>query len=358
PSPLWSSRRGSIPSVQEAPVPMSHGHTSPAPPAGAAPSPRAAAFFDLDKTVIATSAASAFARPFLSGGLLTRRAALRSAAAQLAFLLGSATEGRTERVRAQLSAMVAGWDVERVSTIVAASLQDAIGPVVYAEALDLVAEHHAAGHDVVVVSASSSELVEPIAELIGADEVIASRMGVADGRYTGEIAFYAYGPAKARAMQDLAERRGYDLAASSAYTDSATDAPMLRVVGHGFVVNPDRTLRRMAEQEGWTPLVFRRHVAVAAGRRRAALRQLTGPAARDGVVLGGLAALVVAALLAVWAVRSARSARSARSVRRGTPRRRPVTVSDIRAAVPPSGRRLRSTWDFATRPSHRPGRRL
>ncbi|NHT19750.1 HAD family hydrolase [Cellulomonas sp. IC4_254] len=337
---------------------MSHGHTSPAPPAGAAPSPRAAAFFDLDKTVIATSAASAFARPFLSGGLLTRRAALRSAAAQLAFLLGSATEGRTERVRAQLSAMVAGWDVERVSTIVAASLQDAIGPVVYAEALDLVAEHHAAGHDVVVVSASSSELVEPIAELIGADEVIASRMGVADGRYTGEIAFYAYGPAKARAMQDLAERRGYDLAASSAYTDSATDAPMLRVVGHGFVVNPDRTLRRMAEQEGWTPLVFRRHVAVAAGRRRAALRQLTGPAARDGVVLGGLAALVVAALLAVWAVRSARSARSARSVRRGTPRRRPVTVSDIRAAVPPSGRRLRSTWDFATRPSHRPGRRL
>jgi HAD superfamily hydrolase (TIGR01490 family) len=288
---------------------MSHDPESPAPPAGGAPPARAAAFFDLDKTVIATSAASAFARPFLSGGLLSRRAALRSAAAQLAFLLGSATEGRTERVRAQLSAMVAGWDVERVSSIVAESLQDAIGPVVYAEALDLVAEHHAAGHDVVVVSASSAELVEPIAELIGADEVIASRMGVAGGRYTGEIEFYAYGPAKARAMQDLARRRGYDLAASSAYTDSATDAPMLGVVGHAYVVNPDRALRRLADQEGWTPLVFRRHVAVAAGRRRAALRQLTGPAARDGGVLAVAAALVAAVALAAWAARAARRRR-------------------------------------------------
>ncbi|WP_217617434.1 haloacid dehalogenase-like hydrolase, partial [Cellulomonas sp. GbtcB1] len=76
-------------------------------------------------------------------------------------------------------------------------------------------EHPAAGHDVVVVSASSAELVERIAELIGADEVIASRMGGADGRYTGEIAFYAYGPAKAHAMREPAGRRGYDLAASS-----------------------------------------------------------------------------------------------------------------------------------------------
>lgn len=291
---------------------MSPGHTSPTSPTGGAPTARAAAFFDLDKTVIATSAASAFARPFLSGGLLTRRAALRSAAAQLAFLLGSATEGRTERVRAQLSAMVTGWDVERVSAIVAESLQDAIGPVVYAEALDLVAEHHAAGHDVVVVSASSAELVQPIAELIGADEVIASRMGVADGRYTGEIAFYAYGPAKAGAMRDLAGRRGYDLAASSAYTDSATDAPMLRAVGHGYVVNPDRALRRLAAEEGWTPLVFRRHVTVPAGRRFATLRQLTGPVARDRVALGVTAALVVVAAATAWAALAARRRRPRR----------------------------------------------
>lgn len=259
---------------------------------------RPAAFFDLDKTLIATSAATAFARPFLAGGLLSRRAMLRSASAQIAFLLGSATEGRTERVRAQLSAMVAGWDVERVSAIVAESLHASIDAVVYAEALDLIAQHHAAGHDVVVVSASSAELVLPIAELVGADQVVASEMGVADGRYTGEIAFYAYGPAKAAAMRDLAARRGYDLAASSAYTDSATDVPMLEAVGHGFVVNPDRALRRLAAERGWTPLAFRRHAETRVGGRSAALRHLAHAAPRrDRALLAAAAALVVATLV-------------------------------------------------------------
>lgn len=236
-------------------------------PSGApAPGSRSAAFFDLDKTLIATSAATAFARPFLAGGLLSRRAALRAAGAQAAFLLGSATEARTERVRAQLSAMVAGWDVQRVAAVVAASLHEAVGPVVHEETLERVRAHHAAGQDVVVVSASSEELVRPIAGMLGADEVIASRMAVADGRYTGRIAFYAYGPAKAVAMRELAARRGYDLAASSAYTDSATDAPMLAAVGHGYVVNPDRALRRLAAREGWTPLVFRRRARLRGGR--------------------------------------------------------------------------------------------
>lgn len=241
--------------------------------------PRAAAFFDLDKTVIATSAATAFARPFLLGGLLSRRAMVRSAGAQIAFRFGSATEGRTERVRAQLSSMVTGWDVAQVSAIVAESLHESIDAVLYPQALDLISRHHAAGEDVVVVSASSEELVRPIAALIGADEVIASRMGVANGRYTGEIAFYAYGPAKAEAMRELARRRGYDLAASSAYTDSATDAPMLAAVGHGYVVNPDRALRRWAVREGWTPLVF---------RRRLLPRAVRPVAVAGAVVLGGV----------------------------------------------------------------------
>ncbi|NKY12059.1 HAD family hydrolase [Cellulomonas hominis] len=273
----------------------------PATPDDARPPLRPAAFFDLDKTVIATSAATAFARPFLVGGLLSRRAMVRSAGAQIAFLLGSATEGRTERVRAQLSAMVTGWDVERVSAIVAESLHEAIDAVLYAEALDLVAEHHAAGHDVVVVSASSDELVRPIAGLIGADEVIASRMAVADGRYTGEIAFYAYGEAKAEAMRDLARRRGYDLAASSAYTDSATDAPMLAAVGHPFVVNPDRALRRMAAERGWSTVTFRRQVLVRARRRPVRLRQLTGAAGPRAELAAAVAlALVVGALAGAW----------------------------------------------------------
>lgn len=228
-------------------------------PPGAAP---AAAFFDLDKTIIATSSATAFSRPFMAGGLLTRRSVLRTAYAQFLYLVGGADEAQTERLRAQLSRMVTGWDVAQVSSIVAETLHESIDPAVYAEAVALIEEHHEAGHDVVIVSASGSEIVEPIAAVLGADHVIATRMGVRDGRYTGDIDFYAYGENKATAIRELAEARGYDLASSYAYSDSITDMPMLAAVGHGFAVNPDRALRRVAAERGWGTLSFSRPVAL------------------------------------------------------------------------------------------------
>jgi HAD superfamily hydrolase (TIGR01490 family) len=263
-------------------------------PVHAPPRLRPAAFFDLDKTLIATSAAAVFARPLLVGGVLTRRAMLRSARAQLAFLLGSATEDRTERLRDQLSRMIVGWDVGRVSAIVGESLPRTVDRVLYRDAMDLVAQHHAAGEDVVVVSASSEELVRPIAALIGADAVIASRLEVLRGRYTGKIAFYAYGPAKAEAMRELAARQGYDLAASSAYSDSATDAPMLAAVGHGTVVNPDRALRALARERGWATLTFRHR-----GRRGAPVGTTgtRGAAATVAAVGGALVAGAAAVVL-------------------------------------------------------------
>ena len=234
-----------------------------APDSGRAPAPlRAAAFFDLDKTVIATSSASAFSRPFLAGGLISRRAVLRSAYAHFMYMTGGADADQTEQMRAHLSAMATGWDVAQVSQIVAETLHELIDPYVYAEAVDLIASHRAAGRDVVIVSASGSELVEPIAAALGADHAIATRMEVVDGRYTGNIDFYAYGPNKATAIESLAQARGYDLARSYAYSDSITDAPMLGIVGHGFAVNPDRTLRRLAGTEGWGVLTFSRPVAL------------------------------------------------------------------------------------------------
>jgi len=231
---------------------------------------RQAAFFDLDKTIIATSSATAFSRGFLAQGLLTRRSVLRTAYAQLVYLMGSADEDQTERLRVQLSRMVTGWDVAQVSAVVGETLHEAIDPTVYAEAVALIERHHAEGRDVVIVSASSSEIVEPIAAVLGADHVIATRMGVTAGRYTGQIDFYAYGENKAVAMRELAQREGYDLVASYAYSDSITDAPMLGVVGHAFAVNPDRTLRRLAEQEGWGVLAFTRPISLFAFARKPA----------------------------------------------------------------------------------------
>lgn len=255
--------------------------------------PRVAAFFDLDKTVIATSSTVAFSRPFLAGGLLTRRAMLRAGFAQLMYLAGSADEAQTERLRVALSRMVAGWDVARLSAIVEESLHDSIDAQVHVEALELIAEHHAAGHDVVVVSASATEIVAPIAAALGADHVVATRMTIEDGRYTGGIDFYAFGENKAAAMRELAERHGYDLAECSAYSDSVTDAPMLDAVGHGFAVNPDRAMRRMAEDHGWQVLDFGRTVR---------LGDLLTPTARQTlpVVAVGVAVVVGLVLLRRW----------------------------------------------------------
>jgi HAD superfamily hydrolase (TIGR01490 family) len=258
------------------------------------PTARAAAFFDLDKTIIATSSATAFRRPFLAEGLLTRRSMLRGAYAQLLYVMGGADEARTERLRAQLSRMVTGWDTAQVSAIIAQTLHESIDPMVYAEAVALIAEHHAAGRDVVVVSASGDELVRPIAELVGADDLVASRMEVVDGRYTGAIDRYVYGQEKADAIVELADERGYDLAASYAYSDSITDAPMLSAVGHAFVVNPDRALRRLADERGWGALRFERPVRLrpfASRRSRAAAAAVT---------------LVVLAVVAGWALAAAR----------------------------------------------------
>ncbi|AEG43179.1 HAD family phosphatase [Isoptericola variabilis] len=249
---------------------------------------RVAAFFDLDKTIIATSSSGVFSKPFYAGGLITRGDVLRSAYAHFLFLVGTADEDQTERMRRHLSELVTGWDVSKVQQIVAETVHELIDPYVYAEAVNLIAEHHELGHDVVIVSASGAELVEPIATVLGADHVIATRMAVADGRFTGEIDFYAYGENKAAAMRELAEARGYDLERCYAYSDSITDAPMLAAVGHGFAVNPDRTLRRAASEHGWGVLTFVRPVAL-----RSALRPPTPVLVTAGALTAGAVAWAV-----------------------------------------------------------------
>jgi HAD superfamily hydrolase (TIGR01490 family) len=217
---------------------------------------RSAAFFDLDKTIIARSSTFAFSKPFYAGGLITRSAVLRSAYAHFLFLFGGADHDQMERLRAYLSDLVTGWDVQQVRDIVAETLEELIQPLVFREATALIAEHHAAGRDVVIVSSSGAEVVEPIGAMLGADRVVATRMVVDAGRYTGEIEFYAYGENKAAAIRELAEREGYDLADCFAYSDSMTDLPMLAEVGHPTAVNPDRSLRREATARGWPVVDF------------------------------------------------------------------------------------------------------
>jgi len=223
---------------------------------------RTAAFFDLDKTIIAKSSTLAFSKPFQAGGLISRKALLRSAYSQFVYVVGGADHDQMEKMRKFMSELVTGWDVATVREIVADTLHNIVDPLVYDEAVQLIEEHHAAGRDVVIVSASGLEVVEPIGEMLGADHVVATRMEIEDGKYTGQIALYAYAEEKARAVRELAEANGYDLAASYAYSDSITDVHMLDEVGHPYVVNPDKDLRKTAKERDWPVLIFTKPVAL------------------------------------------------------------------------------------------------
>jgi HAD superfamily hydrolase (TIGR01490 family) len=238
---------------------------------------QAAAFFDLDKTIIARSSTLAYGPSFYRNGLITRADAIRSAAAQLLFIRHGASHQRMERIKSQVTQVCRGWPVDRVSDIVTRHLDELILPYVYHEARALLDQHRQAGQDVIIVSTSGQEMVGPIGALLGAALVIATRMEIAGGRYTGQIDFYAYGEAKAQRVRELAAEQGYRLADCYAYSDSVTDLPMLEAVGRPHAVNPDRTLRRLAVQRGWPVLAFSALPAT-----RMAARPLPGGPASSG----------------------------------------------------------------------------
>ena len=246
-----------------------------------------AAFFDLDKTIIAKSSTLAFSKPFQAGGLISRRAVLRSAYAQFVYLVGGADHDQMEKLRQFMSQLCAGWDVATVREIVADTLHNIVDPIVYDEAVSLIEEHHLAGRDVVIVSTSGTEVVGPIGEMLGADRVVATRLEIVDGRYTGDIEYYAYAEEKARAIRDLAEEVGYDLEASYAYSDSVTDVFMLETVGHPHAVNPDRELRKIAASRGWPVLVFTKPVALQSRMHLPPARQTLAALAVGGAVAVG-----------------------------------------------------------------------
>lgn len=248
---------------------------------------RTAAFFDLDKTIIAKSSTLAFSKPFFAQGLLNRRGVLKSSYAQFIYLLSGADHDQMDRMRSHLTNMCAGWDVAQVRAIVNETLHEVVTPLIFAEAADLIASHKLCGRDVVVVSASGEEIVAPIARALGATHAMATRMVVEDGKYTGDVAFYCYGDGKVEAIHALAAREGYPLEHCYAYSDSITDIPMLEAVGHPTVVNPDRGLRKVASNRGWPVLVFTRPVSL---RDRLLAPSRTAVAATAAAGLSALAA--------------------------------------------------------------------
>lgn len=261
----------------------------------------AAAFFDLDKTVIAKSSTLAFSRPLYKAGFLNRSALIKAGIAQAVYMMVGADHDQLERVRDQMMELTKGWDSDEIRDLVRETVDEVVSPLVFAEALAIMDEHRRAGRRVVIISASPEEVVRPLARYLGVDHVIATRSKIdAEGRYTGDLDFYAYGPGKAEAIEDLARRWNLDLDDCYAYSDSATDIPMMEVVGHPVAVNPDKDLKELAEARDWPMMDFERPVTI-----RTRLATLPKPVP---IISGAAVAGAFAGAVALWALKAKREA--------------------------------------------------
>jgi HAD superfamily hydrolase (TIGR01490 family) len=257
----------------------------PPPPGGGAvrrPDEPGAAFFDLDRTLMAGSSAFQFGRAAYKAGLVNRRALARDAWENVMFRLRGSTDAGTDALRARIGELLRGVrvrDLQRLAPDVLAGVL----PRLYPQMLDLAYRHQDAGRPIVICTAASHEMAELLAIVLTFDGAVGSRSEIVDGSYTGRAGGpFTYREGKAEAIRELADSEGIDLARSWAYSDSESDLPMLRAVGHPVAVNPDGPLAKVAREEGWEILRFER-----LNRRLRFAGALVGAAA-----LGGAGSLV------------------------------------------------------------------
>ena len=232
------------------------------------PPATSAAFFDLDRTLIAGSSTFSFAIAAWRNGLLPTRMLAGDISRATAFRLFGATDDRSETIRDRILDAVRGQDESALIALNDTLIPELVSQV-RPESQNLLAMHQEAGRDCWIVSAAPVELVAPLADALAFDGGIGTQAERVDGRYTGELdGPFVYGEGKALAVKTLAAQRGYDLELSYAYTDSVSDLPLLEMVGHPVAVNPDAALHALARQRGWPVVIF-------AERRKKVVRTTT-----------------------------------------------------------------------------------
>jgi HAD superfamily hydrolase (TIGR01490 family) len=289
-------------------------------------SKRAAAFFDLDKTLMAGSSGIFFARAAYETGMISRGRLVRDVYENVRFRLLGSTDDRADDVRRRVGEMIAGVrvrDLERLSPRVLAGVL----PRLYPQMLERAYAHQDAGLPVYILTAASQEMADLLAHVLAFDGGLGSRSEIVDGRYTGRPAGpFNYREGKVLSMRELAEREQIELSSSHAYSDSESDLPMLRAVRHAVVVNPDAELRRIALAEGWEVIELDR-----LGRR---LKMLAALGAGTAVASVGRLVLERGSPL------PARSTRS-RAVRSASGRTRAIQSRSTRRGSSSGGRRRR-----------------
>ncbi|HUR84158.1 MAG TPA: HAD-IB family hydrolase [Solirubrobacteraceae bacterium] len=217
-----------------------------------------AAFFDLDRTLMAGSSGLHFVRAAYEVGMIDRRRLAGDVVDGLKFRLWGSTDATTAKVRARLGTYLEGVaerDLRRLAPRVLAGVL----PRLYPQMLAVAYAHQDAGRQIYICTAASHQMASLLSTVLSFDGGIGSRSEVLDGVYTGrEGGLFTYREGKAQAIRELAEAKGHDLAECYAYSDSESDLPMLRAVGHPVAVNPDATLARIARDEGWEILRFDR----------------------------------------------------------------------------------------------------
>ena len=217
---------------------------------------QAAAFFDLDRTLLRRSSALALAGAFREHGVIGRGQLAKAAAWQLFFAARGASAETVRKAAEDGLMILKGFAVDDLRALVAGAMEPVLKPLVYQEALELARGHQEHGEPIYIVSATLQEIVEEIAHELGFDGAIGSTCEIEDGVYTGRSLRAAHGKGKAAALRELAQEHGYDLTASTAYSDSHTDLPFLEAVGNPVAVNPDRELRQVSAERGWPVLAF------------------------------------------------------------------------------------------------------
>ena len=227
----------------------------------------AAAFFDVDRTLLRRSSTHALAGSFRSAGVIGVRHLARAALWELVFVAYGLSAETIARRAEHAMWLLRGFRVEDLLQLVADAMEPVLKPLLFSEPLELVEQHRAHGERVYLVTGALQEVADALAAEL--------RLEVEGGVYTGRMLTGLYGAAKADAVRELAAGEAVDLAASTAYSDGAADLPFLEAVGHPVAVNPDRRLRRIARERGWpvlefgTPTGARRLMAWSARRRAA-----------------------------------------------------------------------------------------
>jgi len=245
----------------------------------------AAAFFDLDRTLLRRSSALALAGSFRERGLISRRDLAKAAAWQLLFVARGAGHESVRRMAEDGLRVLEGFTPEEMKNLVGDALEPVLRPLVYAEPLHLVEQHRSRGDRVYIVSATLQEIVGAIADDLGFDGGLGTVCEVRDGVYTGTALRALHAEAKAACIGEVAAQEGFALAECTAYSDSHTDLPFLEAVGHPVAVNPDRELRRIATARGWPVLEFE-------GRAYPHARRRVAPVLLGLPLVAGAAAIV------------------------------------------------------------------